>query len=149
LNVKRSLVGSALLLWLAGLGPVGAGTEPERDREFLVLRGTVAAVDESNDASGAKWTDATLITTESETPVRIHVAPSEILERESFRIAVGDTLQVRVFSDETPFGVQRIRNQGTGRALRVRCLHGEPLWDSSRGPGHGGDRGGPRYRGGR
>lgn len=40
-------------------------------------------------------------------------------------------MKVRVFSDESPYVAQEIRNEKTGRVLRLRSLRAEPLWDSS------------------
>ncbi len=133
-----------------------AGAQTERDRALLTLKGTVAAVEQTQDPSGTKWTDVDLLPAGNAGPVRIRVAPSTLLESESFRVAMGDSLQVRVFSDETPFGAQQVTNRGTGRTLRLRCLHGEPIWNASqargeagRDAGSGRQLGGPRHRGGK
>ncbi len=133
-----------------------AGAQTDRDRALLTVQGKVAAVEQAQDTAGTRWTDVDLLPAGNAGPVRIRIAPSTLLDAESFRVAVGDSLQVRVFSDETPFGAQQVRNRGTGRTLRLRCLHGEAIWNESqargeagRGAGSGGQQGGPRHRGGR
>jgi len=143
---------SSLCLFALALDLSGAlAAEPERDRALLTVQGKVVSIRETADSSGATWTDADVVPSGSNEPVRIRIAPPEILEADGFRIAVGDTLEARVFSDEMPFAAQALRNQSTGRALRLRCLHGDPLWttgEDGRREGRAGKGGGRRRRGG-
>jgi hypothetical protein len=140
------------LLLLITLGSASA-TEPTGDRALLVIAGRITSLDRSTDGAGASWTDA-WIAPESggETPVRVRVGPTAVLDGAEFRLVAGDRVQVRIFSDEVPFAVQQVRNRETGRTLRLRCLHGEPLWEPGSnlagGPGGRGG-GGLRHRRGR
>jgi hypothetical protein len=142
------------LAWVA-CAAAGAAEPVERDRALLTVEGKVVAVEKMRAAGGQEWIDA-VVEPKGQSAVRVRIAPTEILDAEGFRIEVGQRLQAQVFSDEAPFGAQRVRNRDTGRVVRLRCLHGEPLWnptDPSKGlsPGGGrrGDPGGPRHRGGR
>ncbi len=145
----RNLV--AACMFLTALGLVAAA-EPEGDRALLVVSGRVATLER-----GSAWTDA-WIAPEGDADARLHVriAPTGVLDAAEFRLAAGDRVQVRVFADEAPFAVQQIRSRETGRMLRLRGLHGEPLWASRRmadaadGPAQAGQtgsgRGGSRVR---
>jgi len=138
----------------ATIGAVAAESEGQ-DRALLTLEGRVIAVERVGGAGEPAWVE-TLIERGGGAAVRLRIAPVEVLDAADFRVEPGQTLQARVFSDEEPFGAQRVRNRSTGRSLQLRCLHGEPLWnpsEPSRGLSPGGPRrgapGGARHRGGR
>lgn len=120
---------AASLVFLALGGALAA--EADSDRALLVIAGHVTIVERAAVAGDSPWTDAWVLADEAgASPVRVRIAPSSVLDSEEFRLAPGDRVQVRVFSDESPYAAQQIRNRETGRMLRLRALHGEPLWAS-------------------
>lgn len=153
----RNIVAACAFSLTLGLA---AAADVERDRALLVVSGRVESMEQAPGEAGQAWTDVWIVP-EGDGAARLHVrvAPTGILAAVEFRLATGDRVQARVFSDVTPFMVQQIRNRETGRVLRLRGLRGEPLWASRRatdglagpassGPG-GTGHGGPRVRGGR
>jgi len=133
---RRTIV-VVLLLALAGVAAVAAGTD-EAGRPLLDVEGTVTEVALAGGADGARWLDAAVATATRGT-LRLRLAPPDVLARDGFALRPGDRVRARVFADEEPHGVHRIANETTGRALRLRCLHGDPLW-SARPGGRGGGR---------
>jgi len=91
----------------------------------------------SDGQSGEEWLEA-VIDDGSPEPLRVRLAPMNAFERIGFELREGDPIRVRLFVTDDPPAVQRIRNLRTGEVLRLRCLHGEPLWDrhhrGARGP---------------
>ncbi len=122
--------------WLA-LGTTAADTGPRygrgSDRALRDVVGSVEGVNRIADEEGTLWLEVTLGTGEGET-LEARVAPIEVLEASDFRLEVGDMARVRMFVDEEPPGVSRIRNLTSGQTLRLRCLRGNPIW-SLREPG--------------
>ena len=127
--VRAVAVSSALLLVLTW---ASAGTtclaESSGD---LILRDVNGHVDRTLSAdtqNGEVWLEA-LIDDGSTEPLRVRLAPTEAFERSGFELREGDPIRIRLFVSDDPPAVQRIRNLRTGAVLRLRCLHGEPLWD--------------------
>lgn len=86
------------------------------------------------------------------------LAPRSVLEEIEFAVEVGDVLRATVFVTESgPLTTHKVMNLTRGTIVRLRTLHGVPLWDATGkweggarpGAGHGaGGRGrgkGPRY----
>lgn len=97
----------------------------------LVLRDVNGHIDRTLSAdtqTGEVWLEA-LIDDGSPEPLRVRLAPIEAFERSGFELREGDPIRIRFFVSDDPPAVQRIRNLRTGAVLRLRCLHGEPLWD--------------------
>lgn len=117
---------SALAILVASLAAsAGPG---HGDRVLRDVLGEVRALQEAVDADGTVWLEVTLATRDGET-LEARVAPVEVLAATGFRFEVGDAARVRLFVDEHPPGVSRIRNLSTGQTLRLRCLRGEPIWN--------------------
>ena len=114
----------------------------EEGRSLLDVVGIVTEVAEAKGADGLVCVEAT-VKTDARGTLRIRLAPREILDRDGFAVRVRDAVRARVFGDEDPHGVHRITNETTGRSLRLRCLHGDPLWNAP--PQR---RGRERWRGG-
>jgi len=152
-----ALAGLILLSCLFTSGrPLRAG---ERGRTFLTVVGQLSAVEVATDEAQQEWVVG-ILTPDGDgeaANMRIRFAPPDVLAEQEFALEVGQRVKVRVFSDETPYVAQQIRNEKTGRVLRLRSLRAEPLWDSpcrhhGRGAGHGQHRHGQRPnrdRGGR
>jgi len=151
-TVFRSVLAGLFLLAL--LQPVLAeeAARPEKDLSLRDVDGIVREVAVSQDAGGEEWLEA-VVEPESGDPLRFRLAPAKAMAGYGFALEAGHHVRVRYFSGETPAPVQRIRNQDTGRVLRLRCLHGQPLWSSAgerggQGGRHGsppGGRGGPGH----
>ena len=127
------------LFLLAFLRPALA-EEPARPEGKLSLRdmdGVVRQLVVSPDKGGEKWLEA-VVEPKTGGSLRFRLAPVKVLSDAGFALAAGHRVRLRFFSGENPAPVQRIRNQETGRVLRLRCLHGLPLWSSG---GEKGDRG--------
>ena len=126
--VRAVAVFSALLVvtW-SSTGNVYSA-EPSGD---LILRNIDGHFDRTLSAdtqTGEAWLEA-MIDDGSPEPLRVRLAPIEAFERSGFELRKGDPIRIRLFVSEDPPAVQRIRNLRTGAVLRLRCLHGEPLWD--------------------
>jgi hypothetical protein len=105
----------------------------------MVLRdvnGLVAQTLSSDAPSGEEWLEA-VIDDGTPEPLRVRLAPMLAFERTGFELREGDPIRVRFFVSDDPPAVQRIRNLRTGEVLRLRCLHGEPLWDRHHRQGRG------------
>ncbi len=118
---------------------------PESARALKDVRGVVFAVTVEPRAGSAAWTVVAMRTDEGEI-YRVGLASDEVMRSEGFQVAVGDRVRARFFADGDPHEAQRIRNETTGRVLRLRCLHGEPLWreEGDRHRFRQGGGGGPR-----
>lgn len=129
-----------LLLAFAAVPSAWASARALKD-----VRGIVEEVTVEERAGAAPWTVLAVLTPEGDR-FRVGLASEDVLEAEGFGVAVGDPVRVRFFADGDPHEVQRLRNEATGRVLRLRCLHGDPLWRDrgGRGAGPGAGRGGPR-----
>ena len=144
-TVLRSVLGGLFLM--AFLQPVLAeeAARPEEDLSLRDVDGIVREVVVFRDSGGEEWLEAVVEPEEGE-PLRFRLAPAKAMAGYGFALEAGHHIRVRYFSGETPAPVQRIRNQDTGRVLRLRCLHGQPLWSGvgeHGGPGrHGSPRGG-------
>jgi hypothetical protein len=117
--------------------------EPVRPEEEVRLRDVDAVVREvavTRGSGAEQWLDATVEARDGGF-LRLRLAPPEILAGSGFSLSKGDAVRVRYFPGEAPYPVQRIRNHETGRVLRLRCLHGDPLWTRP------GERGGPGRHG--
>lgn len=101
------------------------------DRALVTFEGRVVAVESVTGPDGETWIDA-FVERRGTSAARVRVAPSAVLEVEGFSLVVGEVVKVRAFSDELPFSAQQIRSSASGQVLRLRCLHGEPLWDVGR-----------------
>ena len=126
--VRAVAVLSALLLstWLTG--PALCRAESSGD---LILRDVTGRVKQTLSAdiqTGEEWVEA-VIDDGSPEPLRVRLAPLNAFERSGFELHEGDPIRIRLFVSDDPPAVQRIRNLRTGAVLRLRCLHGEPLWD--------------------
>jgi hypothetical protein len=142
-TVFRSVLAGLILLAL--LQPVLAeeAARPEGDLSLRDVDGIVREVAVFRDAGGEEWQEA-VVQPESGDPLRFRLAPVKVMAGYEFALSAGQHVRVRYFSGETPAPVQRIRNQDTGRVLRLRCLHGQPLWSwAGEHGGHGGRHGSP------
>jgi hypothetical protein len=142
-TVFRSVLAGLFLLAL--LQPVLAAeaARPEEDLSLRDVDGVVREVAVFRDAGGEEWLEV-VVEPESGDPLRFRLAPAKVMARYEFPLSMGHHVRVRYFSGETPAPVQRIRNQDTGRMLRLRCLHGQPLWSwAGEHGGHGGHHGSP------
>lgn len=142
--MKRRRVAIAFAAALLSAVALSA-SEPrqDEDRSILDIAGTVTGIVVSVGEDGRSWVDAVVATGDRGT-VRIRLAPPDVLERDSFVLQEGDSVRARVFSDEVPHAVHRVWNESTGTSVRLRCLHGDPLWDAGTKRGTG-----RRWRGGR
>ena len=134
--VRAVAVFSALLLttWFSPHTPCLANSSGD-----LALRDISGHVEQTLSAElqgGERWVEA-VIDDGSPEPLRVRLAPMHAFERIGFELREGDPIRVRFFVAEDPPAVQRIRNLRTGEVLRLRCLHGEPLWDRPHGGGSG------------
>jgi len=126
----------ALLILCCAVAPFpsllsgAAAAAPDRpgDRICREIYGRVEAIDTVPDDAGLEWLEVTVVDESGGEPVRLRVAPGSVLEQEAFPLAVGQTIQARYVLGDDPPVVLRVRDARTGRALRLRCLHGEPLW---------------------
>ena len=119
---------SALLLatWFSAQGPCLAESSGD-----LILRDVIGHVEQTLSAdikAGEEWFEA-VIDDGSPELLRVRLAPLDAFERSGFELREGDPIRIRLFVSDDPPAVQRIRNLRTGAVLRLRCLHGEPLWD--------------------
>lgn len=124
--MRRVLVAVLTCLVASGLALPGTRAAGE-DRALRDVTGTVEDVRRTTGDDGAIWLDVTLRTDDGET-VDVRIAPVEVLELNEFRLDAGDRARLRVFADERPAGVSRIRNVSSGQTLRLRCLRGAPIW---------------------
>lgn len=129
-----------LLTWLPGPIPCRAGTPG--DLALRDVRGLVERTLFTDAHSGEQWLEA-VIDDGSAEPLRVRLAPINAFERIGFELREGDPIQIRYFVSDDPPAVQRIRNLRTGAVLRLRCLHGEPLWDRHHRGGRGPREAGP------
>ncbi len=127
----------------AAFAAPASGHSREAGLSLLDVVGLVSGVEVTRGVDGTQWVDAA-VTTSTRGTVRIRLAPRDILDREGFLLRRGDSVRARVFGDESPHEVHRIQNETTGTSIRLRCLHGDPLWDS-----RASGRGRERWRGGR
>ena len=106
-------------------------------RALRDVRGRVEEIAVEPRADGERWTVVVVRIDDGEV-ARLGLASDEVLDAEEFRVAVGDSVRARFFADGDPHEVQRLRNETTGRVLRLRCLHGDPLRSdpAARGPRH-------------
>jgi hypothetical protein len=126
----------ALALALAPAAPA-----QDEAQSLLTLRGIVVTSNVAQDPEGQEWIDLQ-IRAEDEPDRTLRLAPAAVMQDLDFRLAPGDLVQARVFAGPAPHLVHRIFNETTGQSLRLRCLHGEPLWGpGAAGPGHGPRRG--------
>lgn len=155
--------GSHLLLALAALTAVSGGITQAaddshgQDKALREVQGTVTAVSHETETEGGPWLLVTIQDDRGEA-FAMRVAPVEVLDGAGFEVAVGDRARAQVFVEDTPHAVARFRNIDHGTTLRLRCLHGEPIWahpgfasGQQGGPAAGGAGGGAqvRRRGGR
>jgi len=102
--------------------------ESAMERVLVTFAGRVLAIELVEDDTGVTWAEAIMETERDPDPVRIRIAPTQVLASEQFLVNVDDQLLIRAFSDETPLGAQCVRNTTTGHTLRLRCLHGMYVW---------------------
>jgi len=143
--VSRSVLAGLLLLALLPPALAKESVRPEENLSLRDLDGVVTELVVSREDGGEEWLEA-VIEPKAGGSIRFRLAPVEVMAETEFVLDVGHRVRLRFFTDETPAPVQRIRNQNTGRVLRLRCLHGQPLWPwggerGDRGP-HGSPRGG-------
>lgn len=124
----------AMPLLLAILAALPAAAESAR--ALKDVRGVVELVTVEPRANASPWSVVSVRTAEGEV-FRVGLASDEVMQSEGFEVAVGDPVRVRFFADGDPHEAQRLRNETTGRVLRLRCLHGDPLWRDRGGPGRG------------
>jgi hypothetical protein len=115
-----------LLLWFAGTTLCLA--EPPGDLILREVSGNVEQTLSADNPTGERWIEA-VIDDGSPEPLRVRLAPLNAFERSGFELREGDPIRIRLIVSDDPPAVQRIRNLRTGAVLRLRCLHGEPLWD--------------------
>lgn len=141
--MSRSVL--AVLFLLALLPPALAEEPalPEKELSFRDLDGVVRELVVSREGDGEQWLEA-VVEPKTGGSLRFRLAPVEVLAEAEFVLAVGHRVRLRFFTDENPAPVQRIRNQDTGRVLRLRCLHGQPLWPVGGEHGDRGPHGSPR-----
>jgi hypothetical protein len=128
-----------LLAWVPGSAPASA--EAPGDLALREVNGLVEQTLPWYGHRGEVWLEA-VIDDGSSGSLRVRLAPMSAFERTGFELRRGDPIQVRFFVSDEPPAVQRIRNLRTGAVLRLRCPHGEPLWDRHRARG-----GGPKHTG--
>jgi hypothetical protein len=130
---RRYVLIVAGLLLVAGILDDGRALQARgHGRTYLTLTGRVTSVEVIPDEAKREWVVA-VIEPESDLPeARIRIAPRDVLAAQEYEIEAGQRLKVRVFTDESPYLAQQIRNQENGRVLRLRSLRGEPLWNSGR-----------------
>lgn len=135
--VIRAVAVSPVLLvatWALVAAPCIA--KPHGDRALRDVDGRVAQTISHDAQSGEQWLEA-VIDDGSAEPLRVRLAPISAFERSGFELREGDPIRIRFFVSDDPPAVQRIRNLRTGAVLRLRCLHGEPLWDRHHRGGRG------------
>lgn len=111
-------------------GPAARVYDPD---SVTTLHGTATAVTVLPARGGRSGGLHVMLSSEA-TERDVHVGPSWYLDREGFRIAKGDVLDVTgsiVDSDGTSFVVAREIKKG-GHVLRLRDEGGVPLWAGSR-----------------
>lgn len=111
-------------------GPAARVYDPD---SVTTLHGTASAVTVLPARGGRAGGLHVMLSSEG-TESDVHVGPSWYLDREGFRIAKGDVLDVTgsvVDSDGTSFVVAREIKKG-GDVLRLRDERGVPLWAGSR-----------------
>jgi len=144
MRLARTPIAALVILLAAGL-PSTAQDDQAEVRALRDVRGSIVEVRSAPDQDGTIWLDL-LIQAEKGERLTIRLAPSVTITEAAFRVNVGDVVRVRFFTEPEPYPVQKIRNETTRGQLRLRCLHGEPLWGSH---SHGHGPGGHRYRGSR
>jgi len=126
----------------------GAADEP-RVRPTASLRtveGEVSALSELPGEGELAVLAVDLEIAEGNAPLRILLAPREVLEEIDFPIEVGDRVRVRIFaSEEAPAFAQRILNTTRGSLVRLRTLRQEPLWNADGAWRGGNPSGGPGW----
>lgn len=135
------------VLAILSLALVSAAAAPAGDRMLRDVLGEVLQLRETVVEDGTVWLDVSLTTRDGEV-LEARLAPVDVLAANDFHVEVGDTARVRLFVDEQPAGVSRIRNLSSGQTLRLRCLRGEPIWNlrEPQGAGPAGHGPGPRGR---
>jgi len=113
--------------------------EGSGDLALRDVNGVVEQTLSSEGQAGENWLEV-LIDDGSPEPLRVRMAPMNAFERIGFELREGDPIRIRFFVSDDPPTVQRIRNLRTGAVLRLRCIHGEPLWGHHH-PGARGPRG--------
>jgi hypothetical protein len=126
-RLHQRLALSFLVVCASGyLLPTPGATESAGALRDLV--GTVVAIEEVTlDEGTTPWLEV-VVQTPDEERLRARVAPAAVLEESGFELKPGQRVRIRVFVEETPPGTSRVRNMDSGQMLRLRCLHGEPLW---------------------
>jgi hypothetical protein len=139
--VRAVAVFFAVLLILAG-GSTRCLAEGPGDLALRDVDGFVEQILNVEGETGDTWLEA-VIDDGSPELLRVRLAPTSSFEHIAFELRKGDPIRIRFFVSDDPPAVQRIRNLRTGVVLRLRCLHGEPLWDRDHrggGPGPRSDR---------
>ncbi len=141
--LSRGALAVFLLLALAGPALAQKSTPPEEELSFRDLDGVVTDLVVSRENDGEEWLEA-VVEPKGGGSLVFRLAPRDVMAKAGFVLDVGQHVRLRFFTDEDPAPVQRIRNQDTGRVLRLRCLHGQPLWPRSGDRGDRGLHGSPR-----
>lgn len=126
--IRAVAVLSALLLVTWSSAGTSCLAESSGDLILRDISGHVEQTLSANMPTGEVWLEA-VIDDGSPEPLRVRLAPIEAFERSGFELREGDPIKLRLFVSDDPPAVQRIRNLRTGAVLRLRCIHGEPLWD--------------------
>ena len=127
-----------VLLLLALSGTPGSLALPDPDplqsrtiHTFNIVEGQVVRLSWTEGEAGLSIRSAVIATGDQR--LRISLAPASVLYQTGFTLAKGDRLTVRLFSADTgePVQVQKAMNRTSGVSVRLRSIHGEPLWDAS------------------
>jgi len=144
------LCGILLLLW-TGM-PLAMADDPPPRSSLKTIEAEVLAVGSASGEGGIDVIEVTLAPGEGEAPLRILLAPAEVLKEIGFSLELGDLLKVKYFvSEEDRCKAHKVLNSTRGLMVRLRTLRQIPLWSNQghwqggqgrmhhgRGSGHGG-----------
>jgi len=137
------------IAWMPISGTAIATGNTDENKALRDVFGVVKGTSESIDSEGVVWVHMDVTTRQGEI-VPVRVAPLAVMQSQDVRFEDGDRVRLRLFVGDSPVDASRVRNLDSGRTLRLRRLHGQPIWDrstlgpSSRPQAHRGKRGGPK-----
>ena len=127
-----------VLLLLTLSGTPGSLALPDPDplqsrtiHTFNIVEGQVLHLNWIEGEDGLPIRSAVIV--DGDRQLRISLAPASVLDQTGFTLETGDRLTVRLFSAaaDGPAQVQKAMNRTSGVSVRLRSIHGEPLWDGN------------------
>ncbi len=130
------LFGMVLTVVAQGPGTRGMGFGPYNTASETTVTGTVQAVQQHPGARGAGVGIHLLLKTKDST-LDVHVGPSWYIDKQGFKFAEGDTIEVTGSMLKTNDGMLAKEIKKGDKTLSLRNAGGRPLWAGSRGRSRG------------